>query len=261
MAGLLLALLLIQSLVGVLRPEQYKDADWIKAAWYGNDWITLVAAVPLLGLGTVVSARGSVRGLLLVLGIAGYAVYNYAFYLFGAALNVFFPLYVLAFLVAMVTLGLVLSRFDAVAVAGSFRVETPVRVIGGYLVFVAVGLAAVWLGMWGAYVFADRPTPIEPNAFKVVAALDLSLMVPALAVGGALLWRRRPWGYPIATIATIQGGLYLLVLSVNSVILIRRDLAAIPSELPIWAPLATFTIVAALVLLSSASGSVPARTR
>jgi hypothetical protein len=31
---------------------------------------------------------------LLWLGAVGYAFYNYAFYLFGAALNAFFPLYV-----------------------------------------------------------------------------------------------------------------------------------------------------------------------
>jgi hypothetical protein len=93
---------------------------------------------------------------------------------------------------AIVTLGLAVSQVDVAAVARSFRRDTPVRLIGDYLVFVAVGLAIVWLAMWGAYVFAGRPLPIEPEAFKVVAALDLSLMVPALALGGALLWTQRP---------------------------------------------------------------------
>jgi hypothetical protein len=152
------------------------------------------------------------------------AVYNYAFYLFGAALNVFFPLYVLSFLLGTVTLGMLLSHLDVDAVACSFGDQTPVHLIGGYLVFVAVGLAIVWLGIWGAYAFAGRPTPVEPEAFKVIAALDLSFMVPALAVGGVLLWKRRPWGYLTATIAAIQGGLYLLVLSVNSAIAISRGL-------------------------------------
>jgi len=50
-------------------------------------------------------------------------------------------------------------------------------------------------------VFAGRPTPIEPEAFKIVAALDLSLMVPALTCGGVLLWNRHPWGYVLASIA------------------------------------------------------------
>lgn len=169
----------------------------------------------------------------------------------------FFPLYVLLLLAACATLGLWISHVDVAALAGSFRHETPVRAIGGYLVFVGAGLTIIWLGMWSAYAFAGRPTPIEPEAFKVVAALDLSLMVPALTVGGALLWKRRPWGYLIATIASIQASLYLLVLSVNSAIAISRGLAVAPGELPIWGPLAVFTTLAVVTLLRNAHGRIP----
>jgi hypothetical protein len=153
-----------------------------------------------------------------------------------------------------VTLGLLLSHLDVRVLAPSLRPETPIRLLGGYLAFVAVGLATVWLGLWGAYAFAGRPTPLDPEAFKVVAALDLSLTVPALATGGVLLWRQRPWGYVIAAVAAIQGALYLLVLSVSSAIAIRRGLAIAAGELPIWAPLAAFTAVAAIILLRSAPG-------
>ncbi|HWI18414.1 MAG TPA: hypothetical protein VNT81_11750 [Vicinamibacterales bacterium] len=254
MGTLLAMLMLAQAALGLVQPDQYRDVEWIRATWYGNDWITLVAAVPLLWVGTQRAAFGSVRGLLLVLGIAGYATYNYAFYLLGAALNSFFPLYVVNLLCGVATLGVLLSHLDVNAVAASFRHDTPVRVVGGYLIFVALGLAVVWLGVWGAYAFAGRPTPVEPEAFKVVAALDLSMMVPALAAGGVLLWRRRAWGYLIASTAAIQATLYLLVLSVNSAIAISRGLAAAPGELPVWGPLAVFTALAAMLLLRSGSG-------
>jgi hypothetical protein len=174
MATLLTAFMLVQSVLGLVWSDQYRDVDWIRATWYGNDWITLVAAVPLLWFGRLRAARGSVRGLLVVLGSAGYAVYNYAFYLFGAALNIFFPVYVVIVLLGIATLGLLLSHLDVTAVAGAFRRETPVRLIGGYLVFVAVGLAIVWLGMWGAYAFAGRPTPIEPEAFTTTMCIRVS---------------------------------------------------------------------------------------
>ena len=87
-------LMLVQSIMGLLIPGEYRDAEWVKTAWFGNDWVTLIVAVLFLLIGFVGSARGSVRGLLLWLGIIGYAAYNYAFYLFGAALNSFFLLYV-----------------------------------------------------------------------------------------------------------------------------------------------------------------------
>lgn len=91
--------------------------------------------------------------------------------------------------------------------------------------------------MWATHVFGGRPTPVEPEAFKVVAALDLSLMVPTLVFGGVLLWRRRPWGYLISAVVTTQGALYLLVLSVNSFVAVRRGLAEAPGELPVWGTL------------------------
>jgi hypothetical protein len=75
--------------------------------------------------------------------------------------------------------------------------------------------------------------------------------VPALAVGGVMVWRRTSWGYVIATIAAIQGALYLLVLSVNSAIAIKRGLVSGPGELLIWGPLTIFTTMAAILLLRS----------
>ena len=44
----LAALMAVQSALGVLFQGQYRDPEWIRAAWFGNDWVTLVVAVPLL---------------------------------------------------------------------------------------------------------------------------------------------------------------------------------------------------------------------
>ena len=103
--------------------------------------------------------------------------------------------------------------------------------------------------MGGIRAFAGRLTPVDPQAFKLVAALDLSLMVPGLVFGGVLLWQRKPWGYVIAAIASIQSSLYLLVLSVNSIVGIHRGLATAPGELPIWGILEVSTMAVAVVLL------------
>jgi hypothetical protein len=100
----LAALMTAQTLTGVMAPEQYRDAEWITATWYGNDWLTLIVAVPLLLMSSVVAGRGSARAFLLWAGAVGYAVYNYAFYLLGAALNAFFPVYVVCVVLAAVIL-------------------------------------------------------------------------------------------------------------------------------------------------------------
>jgi len=77
------------------------------------------------------------------------------------------------------------------------------------------------------------------------------------------LWRRAAWGFVLLTVAGVQGSLYLIVLAVNSVILIRRDLAEAPGELPIWGPLGLITAAVTAVLLISAGAtrSVTAQAR
>jgi hypothetical protein len=254
LSAVLAVLMVLQSTLGRVCPGLYRDAQWIRLTWFGNDWLTLAVAVPLLAASLLLSRRGSVRGLLLWLGTLGYGAYNYAYYMLGAALNAFFPLYVAALLVSVATLILALSRIEVARVAERFRPKTPVRLVGGYLVFVASGLSLIWLATWAAYVFAGRPTPVEPEAFKLVAALDTAIMVPALALGGILLWRRNAWGYVVAAIAGVQGSLYLLVLSINSALEVLRGLAEGPGELPLWGTLAATTTAVTLVLLANARG-------
>jgi hypothetical protein len=248
---LLFVLMLSQASMGLAFPGVYRDVEWIRATWFGNDWVTLLVAIPLLSIGLRRTSSGSVRGLLLWLGLVGYALYNYAFYLFGAALNAFFPLYVAAVVLAAIVLILALSHVHPSRVSASFRATTPVRLIGAALVFIGAGLACAWISMWAAYVFAGRPTPVEPEAFRLVAALDLSLMVPALTVGGVLTWKRAPWGFIIGAIASIQGALYLLVLSVNSLVLIQRGISSAPGELPMWGPLTVLTATIAGLILTN----------
>jgi hypothetical protein len=238
-----------QSLLGRVFQGQYRDVEWIQATWFGNDLVTLLLVVPLLITALALVRRDSLKGLLLWLGVLGYGAYNYAYDMLGASLNVFFPLYVVLLVLSVVALILALSRTDAVQVAAGFRAKTPVRIIDGYLVFVAIGLSIAWFGTWLAYIFAGRPTPVETEAFKLVAALDTAIMVPVLAFGGILLWRRNTWGGILAGIAGIQGSLYLLVLLVNSAVAILRGLVEAPGELPIWGVLAISTSTATAILL------------
>src|SRR5436305_6076 len=77
-------LLAVQSVLGLVFHDQYRDVTWIRATWWGNDWVSLLVVVPLLAAAVLSTRRGSVRGLLLTVGLLGYSVYNEAFYLLGA---------------------------------------------------------------------------------------------------------------------------------------------------------------------------------
>jgi hypothetical protein len=241
----------VQSGLGIVFAHEYRDVEWVRATWFGNDWVTLVVAAPLLIVSVARAATGSIRAALVWMGLTGYALYNYAFYLFGAALNAFFPIYVAGVVLAVSVLTLALSHMEPNRIAANVGTAARVRFIGGSLLFIAAGLSTAWIALWAAYVFAGRPTPLEPDAFKLVAALDLSLMVPALSVGGVLIWKRMPWGFVVAALASIQGALYLFVMCVNSVVVIQRGIVRAPGELPIWAPMTIFTATVALLVLTS----------
>jgi hypothetical protein len=258
LSAIFAAIMATQAALGLLLPGQYRDTAWIRSTWFGNDAVTLLVGVPLLVTALVLDRRGAVLGRLLRLGALAFGVYNYAFYLLGAALNVFFPLYVLAVLLAAVALAFTVMDTDVARAPDWFHPATPVRRIGGYLVAVACGLAAVWLGFWAAYAFLGRPAPGGPEVFRLVAALDLTLMVPALAAGGVLLWRRRAWGYVLAAIAGLQASVYLLILSVNAALALRSGATEGAGELPLWGTLTVGTTAATAALLVNVRSARPA---
>ena len=243
-------LMAIQAVTGLLFRQLYRDVDWIKLAWIGNDAVTLLVAVPLLVGSCAAAAHGSARGQLTTSGVLGFAVYNSAFYLFGARLSAFFLLYVAVFV--MSTLALVTTLLQ------SHRRTTrrPLRSgrwPGAGLLVVGAGLAIVWITFWAGYVFAGWPTPIEPDAFRLVAALDLSLLVPGLVAGGILLWLHRPLGNVVGPSMSIMASLYLLVLSVNSFLALRSGNGHAAFELLIWVPLLAVMAAIAVSLVATAS--------
>jgi hypothetical protein len=254
----LTVIMALQALLGLAFQSAYRDAAWIKAAWFGNDWVTLAVAVPALAFSMALTRRGSTRGSLLGIGIAAYGVYNYAYYLLGAALNAFFPGYVLAFVLSIATLMAALSRFDLQLVAAISPRSPSVRVIGGFFVFVGSGLSAAWLAMWAMHVFAAKPTPIAPEAFRLVAALDMAILVPPLLFGGILLSKFRPWGVVISAAAGVQSSSYLIVLTVNSAVAVHRGFAEASRELPIWGTLAFLTAAMTLWLFHCCAPRAPA---
>jgi hypothetical protein len=89
-SSLIALLAAIASAGGIFLKTLYNDNNFVKAAWYTNDIITLTVAVPLLVIAMILSVKGSQHWQLIWIGLLGYMFYNFAFYLFGAAFNIFF---------------------------------------------------------------------------------------------------------------------------------------------------------------------------
>src|SRR5687768_13538763 len=119
---IILLLAAIASGGGLLLNNLYRDNDFVKSAWKGNDIITLLVIVPMMTLIVIIALKHySIRVQLVLMGLLGYMVYNFAFYLFGAAFNIFFLLYVVLFSLSILALILGLSDLDAKNIAHRFN--------------------------------------------------------------------------------------------------------------------------------------------
>jgi hypothetical protein len=197
------------------------------------------------------SMGGSLRARLAWVGAMGYMLYNYAFYLFGAAFNVLFLLYVTLLALSIYGLIFALTRADAHDIALRFRDSTPVRAIGGFMLAFAALLGGMWIARSLSFVATGQVPPDilqTGHPTGVVYAVDLTLLVPALVLSGAWLWQRRPWGYVFAAAVLVKASTYGLALILMSPFAARAGVASAWDLVPLWAVLEAGCVAATVVL-------------
>ena len=254
LSAIIAVLTVVAAAGGLLIDDLYRDNAFATSAWRGTDLVTLVVAVPLLVAALILSLRGSFRAQLVWLGMLDYTLYNYAYYLFGTAFNRFFLIYVALFTLSMLALIFALVNIEVQEIRQRFRHRTPVKWIGGYMLFVAAGIGGLWIAQSLSFVATgqvpafivqvDHPT-------SVVFALDLSLVVPFLILGAVWLWKRQAWGYILASILCVKGTVYMLALVAISAAAMTADFPSISAELPLWVLLGLGFLLASLFLVGN----------
>ena len=237
LSGLVALLMILQSAGGLFFPSRYRDNAFVLSAWKGNDLVTLAVAVPVLIAALIFARRGSARARLIWLGGLDYALYNYAFYLFGSAFNAFFLVYVVLFVLAIFALIFGFAHLDVNRIGTQARAGMPVPWIGGYFLFVASGLGAVYLVLSLSFVFTGQLPAIitmTGRPTSIAFALDLTLLAPWLVPGAVWLMKRQAWGYVITGILGVKGPLYTLVLAVSSLAAMNAGIGSAATELPLW---------------------------
>jgi hypothetical protein len=228
LTALIIALMIAASVLGIVVDGLYREGPWAREAFRGGDVVTLVLVVPVLTGALLLVRRGSVRATIVWIGGLAYALYNYAYYVFGAAFNDAFLIHITIFSSSIFALVVAVSSLDIAAMAEPLRRPRLARWIGGFLTLVGVGQGGLWIFVIMRYavtgeVLADIPV----RGQHVVFALDLSLLVPALVVSGVLLWRRTPIGYVAAGIVSVMGSLVLLNLLLAAAFQANADVAGV----------------------------------
>jgi hypothetical protein len=260
LSAIILVLAAAASAGGLLLAGLYRDNDLVRSAWLGNDLVTLVVAVPVLAASLAFARRGSPRARLVQLGMLDYMLYNYAFYLFGAAFNSLFLIYTALFTLAIFALISGLLDLDVGLIAGRIRPRASFRWVSGWMVFVALGLTAVYLIQSLQFIAtAALPAIVVATGHptSVVFALDLSLVVPVLLLGAVWLWQRRPWGYVLAAVVNVKGAVYMLALSGATAASFQFGFLEDPSQIVLWLVLGAGSLLAVLRLLRNLDAIQP----
>jgi hypothetical protein len=216
--SLVIALLLtVVSVAGLAFGARIYSASETKLLplFAGQDALNLVVGLPFLLGSMILARRGSLIGLLLWPGALFYVLYDYGYYVLGAPFNVFFLVYIALMTLSAYTLIAIVASIDGTAVRSRLVTAVPARMVGGTLAGVALLFTALWTAM--AVSALASGTPLDPIA-RTVVTMDLVVQLPALLVGGILLWRRQPLGYVAAAGLSLQAAAYLIGLSAITVL-------------------------------------------
>lgn len=212
---LIIFLSAIASFGGVFLNGLYRDNELVKAVWLGNDIVTLFIVLPIMIGALIVSFRNSVKAQFIWMGTLWYMIYNYNFYMYGAAFNKFFLLYVFIFTLSVFALILAIMKTDIQTLAKRIKLKTSVKWVSGFMLFFAIFIGSLWIAQSLNYVFTNEvPLGIIQTGHPtgVVFAIDLSFLVSPLIVGAILLWKRKVWGFLISIIILTKCVFYPFVL-------------------------------------------------
>ncbi|MFG1949456.1 hypothetical protein [Nonomuraea sp. NPDC048826] len=209
LSGLVAVLTVAVAMAGLGNDALHAGPAVLVAKFRGNDLATLAAGVTLLLLSLAGSVRGSTRSQLIWTGMLAYTIYNYAYYVYDPAFTDLFLPHAAIVVLSATALGLALTELRVTA-----RSRTAMRWVSGLLFL----LAATMVGMYGVSLVRQAVTgqlspdvlPLPPAQVHLGLALDLTMVVPSLALAGVLLWRRSPWGYALGVATCVYVGVYQL---------------------------------------------------
>lgn len=176
------------SIAGIARPALYQPMtpDRLIPGALSQDAISIAAGIGLLLLARPLARNGSARAWLVWLGLVGYLAYAYGLYAFETLVNPLYLGYVATFGLSAWALFVFFARADLGRLAPT---HPPRRLTAGLFALLVLLFAALWL----ATLLPAMATRTPPEG-ATIFVFDLALILPALAVTAALLWRSRPWG-------------------------------------------------------------------
>jgi hypothetical protein len=224
------------SLVGLLFPQVLYPSDELRQAFVPNDVINLLIGLPILLGSMALARRGSLMGLLFWPGALLYSLYNYIAYAVAMPLTVQFVAYLALVILCVSTIFFLVTNIDALVIQERLGGAVAERFGGGVL----VGLGILFFIMRAGVIAQALTGQGQNKAEAAVAIADLFIM-PALVIGGALLWQRKPFGYVSGAGLLFQAS--MLFIGLLAIFILQPFLTTVPF------PLVDFGVVFAMGLI------------
>ncbi|HXN01265.1 MAG TPA: hypothetical protein VN973_05170 [Candidatus Dormibacteraeota bacterium] len=164
----------------------------------GTALVILAVGVPALLIAMGSAAKGSIRALIVWLGVIAYLSYNAVMFIFATPFNQLFLLYVAMFSLCFWSATSILHQVDLEALRARFSPRLPVRGLAAYALVIVALNGLVWLrNVVPSVLSSTPPSWLDGTGLGThpVYVLDLAFWLPLMAVAAVWLWRRRPWGY------------------------------------------------------------------
>jgi hypothetical protein len=242
-----------QSCIGFFFPSFYRDGILVLPSWQGNDFITLFIASPMLLLSIILYSKGSIRAKYVLFALIFYVFYNYSYYVFGTLINQFFLIYILLFLLSGLNLIRIISYFDKKIILKEFGQSPLYKIISVFLMMFSLLIVFMWLSLWLKFMITGSIPKLfgMEEGYRLVAAMDLSIQVPCLAISSVLLWKNNPVGYLLGTMTLIANSLYMLVLMAYSPFASRSGISNAWNIFPLWLILFIGCFLSSIILLEN----------
>lgn len=201
-------------------PEVYKDNEFVKNAWFGNDLITAFLTGPILIVLSLIKNMKEKLQFSLFLGMLWYMFYNYFFYLFGSAFNPLFLIYLLIIilsgkiLISSIAHIFIDKSYDSIKILNTFGI----KIVGIFLIMFGSLIALMWISLSLFSIIKNIvPPQVEQTGgiTAIIFAIDLLFLVPSTLISGTLLLKQKKGGQELSIIVLSKcipyGGVLLLM--------------------------------------------------
>lgn len=226
LAGIFMA---VASAAGTFSSSTYvKESSLWAAQGTGQDYINLFLVFPVLLISAYLTSRGSIRGLLIWLGLLIYVAYSYVLYSFFVTFGPLFLVYVATLGFAFYALlGAIISLMRS---GFTPKISCSIKPASVYLFINGLLFSFLWLSEIFRSLFLGTIPPSGAELgfiINPVQVLDLGFILPAMFVISVLLWKKNANGYtfviPVITFIVIMAVAILSMISV----MYTRDLPTI----------------------------------